>query len=41
MPAVVRTVVMVMMAVMSMMMHGCRTRCIRTAPTMQGMPKVG
>jgi hypothetical protein len=27
-------VVTVIMPVMSMMMHGCWTRCIRTAPTM-------
>jgi multisubunit Na+/H+ antiporter MnhG subunit len=33
-PIAVMIVVTVIMPVMSMMMHGCWTRCIRTAPTM-------
>jgi hypothetical protein len=41
MPVVVMTVVMVMIAMMTMVMHGCRTRCIRTTSSMQRMPKIG
>ena len=34
MPVAFMTMVMVMMAVMTMMLHWCLTRCIRTAPAM-------